>query len=123
AQRDLVAHAEGVDEQVDLAAVDVVVVEAALTSVHGVEGDVGLVAGSLEELVGRTPALLRHREVDVLVRPVERRRHRRRLHAYGNATEEPQRHPVPGRDPEQALTLGDDVLEDLAHWLTTLGCN
>ena len=46
AERDLVAHPERVHEEVDLAAVGVVEVQAALARVHRVEGDVRLVAGS-----------------------------------------------------------------------------
>ena len=71
-ERDLVAHAERADEHVDLPAVRVVEEEQPLARVHRVEADVRLVAEVAQQRLRVARALLRRREVEVLVLALER---------------------------------------------------
>jgi hypothetical protein len=71
---DLVAHPKHVHEEVDLAAMVLIEVQRALAGVHRVEGDVGLVAGLPQDLIGPTRPLLGHCEVEILIRTVKRGR-------------------------------------------------
>jgi hypothetical protein len=114
-ERDLVAHTERVHEEVDLAAMVLVEVQPALMRMHRVEGDVGLVAGLLHDLIGLARPLLGHGEVEVLVGTVERGGQLGRVKAHRDPAEEPQLHTRLRGQPENALTLGDDVVEDRSH--------
>jgi hypothetical protein len=114
-ERDLVAHAEGADEDVDLPAVVVVEEQRALARVHRVERDVRVVARVAQQLVEPARITLGDGEVEVLVLAIERRRHLRGPQADGHPAQEAQVDSGLRGEPEKALALGDDVLEDRGH--------
>ena len=116
-ERDLVAHREGADEDVDLAVVVDVEEEQALAAVEGVEGDVRLVPLGTEEPGCRAhAAFLVGDEIEVGVGAPERRRKLAGSpQPHPHPAEQPKRNLLGFRSADEALALGDDVLVDHAH--------
>src|ERR1700693_1789752 len=107
-----VTHAEGADEDVDLALVALVIEEQAAVTVEVVEAAVRDVAEILEQMPQSPILALLDDKVDVAVAPLERRRPRTMpVHANGGAAQESHQHVRLGGSLQQADGLRLDVGE------------